>query len=158
MTFRFMFLGEEKACNPRDWQSAGVKKVFLPFRERGFTVVAFIILIIVDLKLRLSGFVGIYKTVKRWRPISLLRKPTPDLIRIVCAAVDQAALYYFREIRCLEKSAVVVLMLRALGVPAELVIGCRKIPFASHAWVEVNRSVVNDNKDVGVVYAVLDRV
>jgi hypothetical protein len=59
---------------------------------------------------------------------------------------------------CLQKSAAVALMLRRLGVDADLVIGCRAIPFASHAWVEVGRDVVNDSTEVLSLYAVLDRL
>lgn len=37
-----------------------------------------------------------------------------------------------------------VRILRACGVPAELVIGCRPVPFFSPAWVEVRGRALNN--------------
>jgi hypothetical protein len=123
-----------------------------------FTIRAVLTLALVDLKLRFFGFRALYKTVKDYRPLPPVLKPIPDLTSKVCVAVQRASLYYARTTTCLQKSAALVLMLRRLGVHAEFVIGCRAIPFASHAWVEVDRDVVNDSAEVRSVYAVVDRL
>jgi hypothetical protein len=59
---------------------------------------------------------------------------------------------------CLQRSAVATWLLRRHGVPAELVIGYRPLPFESHAWVEVDGQVVNDLPQYKKVFKVLDRL
>jgi hypothetical protein len=59
-------------------------------------------------------------------------------------ALDVACALYPKQALCLERSAVLVKMLRRRGVPAHLVIGAQKLPFKAHAWVEVDGAIVND--------------
>jgi hypothetical protein len=49
------------------------------------------------------------------------------------------------------------LLLRRHGVAAEMVIGAQILPFKSHAWVEVDRAVVNDTPYIEEIYQVLER-
>lgn len=49
-------------------------------------------------------------------------------------------------------------MLRRRGIPAAIVIGVQLLPFASHAWVEVDGVVVNDKARVKEAYAELHRI
>jgi len=79
------------------------------------------------------------------------------MVQVIRAAVDNAAVFYYKRVLCLQRSAAGALLLRRAGYPAELVIGCRKIPFQAHAWVEVAGTVVNDNAAVTRFYTVLDR-
>jgi hypothetical protein len=58
-------------------------------------------------------------------------------------SVDWAAALYWKQVLCLQRSIAATRLLRAYGVKAELVIGCRLAPFAGHAWVEVEGRVVN---------------
>jgi Transglutaminase-like superfamily len=85
------------------------------------------------------------------------RTSRPDACARACGAVDWACAFYFKEMQCLQRSAAAVCLLRALGVPASLVIGAQQLPFRAHAWVEVEGKVVNDKHDVSQTYAVLDR-
>jgi Transglutaminase-like superfamily len=82
---------------------------------------------------------------------------SPDVIQNICAAVDMACIWYWKEVLCLQRSAATACLLKAHGVPAEMVIGARQLPFRAHAWVEVNGLVVNDKSYVREMYAVLDQ-
>ena len=76
----------------------------------------------------------------------------------VCASVDIACSWYWREVLCLQRSAVTVWLLRQHGIDAELLIGIQQYPFEAHAWVEVDGRVVNDKSHVRETYDVLDRL
>ncbi|PYY13093.1 MAG: lasso peptide biosynthesis B2 protein, partial [Acidobacteria bacterium] len=86
-------------------------------------------------------------------------KPTgiPEAIERICAAIDMACIWYWKEALCLQRSAATACLLKNYGVPAQLVIGAQLMPFKAHAWVEVNGRVVNDKPYTPEVYAVLDR-
>jgi hypothetical protein len=58
---------------------------------------------------------------------------------------------------CLQRSAVMVFLLRSSGVNAKLVIGCQKLPFLMHAWVEVDGEVVDEKPRVQRIHQVLER-
>jgi hypothetical protein len=107
--------------------------------------------------MKLAGFRKLHQIVRRW-PVSI-RKLTNDqeTIARVCATVERATTYYVKHTWCLQRSAVTTCCLRAKGVPAQMVIGCRKMPFHGHAWVEVNGEVVNDNQMVQTFYRPLYR-
>ena len=73
-------------------------------------------------------------------------------------AVDEACVWYVKRAPCLQRSAVATRLLRRHGVPAELVIGYRALPFESHAWVEVGGHIVNDRPQYQKVFTVLERL
>ena len=75
----------------------------------------------------------------------------------VCRAVDLACVFYFKQVLCLQRSAVTTILLRRNGWEAEMVIGAQVRPFKSHAWVELGRSVVNDKPYMLELYQELDR-
>lgn len=113
-------------------------------------------LIAADLILKLGGFHVFYAAVARF-PRRRKRKPDPDTVARVCSIVDRAAACYFKHAWCLQRSAVAVVLLRLWGAQAELVIGCRRIPFAAHAWAEVADKVVNDDRRIRKIYTVMLR-
>jgi len=76
----------------------------------------------------------------------------------VCAAIDLACIWYWKEVRCLQRSAATACLLRRNGVPARMVIGAQQIPFKAHAWVELDGSVINDRPYVEEIYSVLDSI
>jgi hypothetical protein len=120
-------------------------------------IAVFIALVWVDLSLKLGGFRTLHGVVKRW-PVSKIKRALPELEQGVCKAVDQAATYYPRHVLCLQRSAAITCLLRSCGMPAQMVIGVRRIPFKGHAWVEVNGAVVNDNQKVQTICSnVLER-
>jgi Transglutaminase-like superfamily len=101
---------------------------------------AFCELIRYDIVAALAGFRGVRS-----------RLPKADASRVaddgldvaISRAVDWAAAFYWKRVLCLQRSVAATRLLRAYGVKAELVIGCRLAPFAGHAWVEVGGRVLN---------------
>jgi hypothetical protein len=122
----------------------------------GLLLRALLTMLAFDLVLTLGGFKRLYRIVQRWE---VAPRPTdPAAIRRVCDAVDRACTIYPKHALCLLRSAVTSCLLRHHGVAARMVIGCRKLPFMGHAWVEVEGCVVNDGPAVQQLYAVLDRL
>jgi hypothetical protein len=116
---------------------------------------AYSMLILFDLYLARNDFAGLHDKV-RFYPATKAR-PSSRTIEQICAAVDMASIWYWKEVRCLERSATTACLLKQFGVAAQMVIGARQIPFKAHAWVEVDGQVVNDKPYVQELYAVLDR-
>lgn len=121
-----------------------------------YSLIAMAALVCFDLTLKVFGFPRLYRIVTRWPTRRLIPSKQPPTSRI-CASVDRACRYYFKQALCLQRSAVATCLLRLTGVPAQMVIGCRKMPFRGHAWVEVGGLVVNDNPKVQKFYSVLER-
>jgi len=72
--------------------------------------------------------------------------------------VDEACVWYVKRAACLQRSVVAAWLLRRHGIAAEMVIGCRPLPFESHAWVEVDGRVVNDLPQYQRAFLVLHRL
>ncbi len=83
--------------------------------------------------------------------------PIPDRVERICAAVDMACIWYWKEVLCLQRSAATACLLKRYGIAAQMVIGAQQMPFRAHAWVEVDGRVVNDKPYTPEMYAVLDR-
>jgi Transglutaminase-like superfamily len=75
----------------------------------------------------------------------------------LCRAVDLACVFYFKQVMCLQRSAVTALLLRRHGWDAKMVVGAQVLPFKSHAWVEIKGTVVNDKPYMLDMYQVLER-
>ncbi|HET7695958.1 MAG TPA: lasso peptide biosynthesis B2 protein [Vicinamibacterales bacterium] len=73
-------------------------------------------------------------------------------------AVDEACVWYVKRAACLQRSFVAARLLRRCGFAAEMVIGCRPLPFESHAWVEIDGRVVNDLPQYRRAFTVLNRL
>jgi len=116
---------------------------------------ALLSLAIVDVFLTFPGFAAVYDLVKRWPVITPIHGT--DALERVMQEVTRAMTWYPKQALCLQRSAVLACLLRANGIYAEMVIGCQKLPFLAHAWVEVNEQVVNDTKSVQETHKVLDR-
>ena len=112
-------------------------------------------LAIVDVFLFFLGFAAVYDLVKGW-PVST-RIHGSDALERVMQDVTRAMTWYPKQAMCLQRSTVLACLLRAYGIHAEMVIGCQKLPFLAHAWVEVESRVVNDAKSVQETHKVLDR-
>jgi hypothetical protein len=119
------------------------------------TINAWVTLAIVDIA-RLQGFARVRRLVERTSIIT--RTPPASTIADIVWAVDEACVWYVKRTACLQRSVAAARMLRRRGHCATLVIGCRPIPFESHAWVEVDGAVVNDRPQYQKAFAVLDRV
>ena len=62
----------------------------------------------------------------------------------VTFALNVACCFYPKRALCLQRSAVLVRLLRSNGVPAQVIIGAQKLPFKAHAWVEIDGQIIND--------------
>ena len=115
-------------------------------------------LALVDVALKAAGFHRFYRLVERCPTLgSQPEHRRAEVARRTCTAVDRARTYYFKRAWCLQRAAASVCLLRLRGIPAELVIGVRKIPFYAHAWTEVERTVVNDPPAVKSSFAEIVR-
>jgi len=118
-------------------------------------VKAWLLLLYLDAVAKLSGFSMLHAMVEREPRATEGSHSLPAAT--VSRAVDVASVFYFKRVLCLQRSAATALLLRRHGWPADMVIGARMIPFASHAWVEVEGEVVNDKPYVREMYQVLKR-
>ena len=116
---------------------------------------AYLRLLHFDLFLARGNFSVLHQKVRTF-PISRTDKYS-EATEKICAAVDMACVWYWKEVLCLQRSAATAYLLKSYGVPARMVIGARQMPFRAHAWVEVNGRVVNDKPYVREMYAVLDQ-
>jgi transglutaminase superfamily protein len=123
-------------------------------------ITSWLALAFVHLAVALTGFPRLYRLIGRW-PTLGVAAASPDAARRVedtCAAMTRARTYYFKYTWCLHSAAATVALLRLRGVPAQLVIGVRRIPFRAHAWVEVDRRIVmNNQRNLDVNYRVITR-
>jgi hypothetical protein len=101
-----------------------------------------------------SGFRGAYRLL---RP-PVRKRERDGLESEIARAVDWASSLYWRRVRCLQRSVAATRLMRAYGIPAELVIGCQLAPFAGHAWVEVNGRILNGSVGLARQLKILDRV
>jgi len=115
---------------------------------------AYLMLIYFDLYLIRGNFFVLYRKVHE-HPIGRVIK-FPAATERVCAAVDMACIWYWKEVLCLQRSATTACLLKQCGVPARMMIGAQQMPFKAHAWVEVEGCVVNDKAYMREMYAVLD--
>jgi hypothetical protein len=81
-----------------------------------------------------------------------------ELETAICEAVRSAVPFYWKPIRCLQRSIVTARLMRGHGIAAEVVIGYRPTPFFSHAWVEVAGRVTNDSPIYQAKLQVLERL
>ena len=113
---------------------------------------AFIELACIDLTLNIGGFNLLHRLVKTW-PLLEQGNTSTTTAKQVCESVDRAGRFYVKHAMCLQRSAAVTCLLRSNGVPAKMVLACRKTPFEGHAWVEVDNQVINDTQKVKTYYS-----
>lgn len=116
---------------------------------------AYLKLVYFDLFLARRNFSALHKQVREYPTGGAAE--VSEVTENVCAAVDTACIWYWKKVLCLQRSAATACLLKSYGVPAQLVIGARQMPFKAHAWVEVDGRVVNDVSSAQELYDVLDR-
>jgi hypothetical protein len=116
---------------------------------------AYLNLIRFDLYIARGNFAAIYDKVTNYPVVKMT--PAPDAVERICSAVDMACIWYWKEARCLQRSAATSCLLKSHGIFAQMVIGAQQMPFKAHAWVEVDGRVVNDKSYVSQIYAVMNR-
>jgi transglutaminase superfamily protein len=116
---------------------------------------AFAMLLTFQFYLWRGNFAALHDKVRSF-PVYRPRR-NQNSVAAICEAVDLAAIWYPKEVLCLQRSAAAACLLKRYGHSAQLVIGARRSPFKAHAWVELGGQVVNDKPYVPEIYAVLDR-
>jgi hypothetical protein len=111
-------------------------------------------LILFDLYLVRGNFNAVYQKVRNY-PVAKTAY-TQAVIDRVGYAMDMASIWYYKEIKCMQRSAATACLLRDVGVPAEMIIGSQQVPFKAHAWVEVEDRVVSDKPYMRELWAVVD--
>lgn len=112
-------------------------------------------LIAYDLMLLVGKFKTVRGLVGRWKIAS--RTATNDLTDQIAHAVNLACIWYPKQVLCLQRASVTVCLMRGHGLPAQLVLGAQKTPFAAHAWVEVQGQAINERSNVQAKYTVWER-
>ena len=116
---------------------------------------AYLKLIHFDLYLARGNFATLCNKVRSYPAGGTLKSHVA--VEEVCAAVDMACIWYWKEVLCLQRSAATTCLLKQHGITAQMMVGAQQIPFKAHAWVEVDGRVVNDKPYMREIYAVLDR-
>lgn len=98
------------------------------------------------------------KGVRPRRPARFHATASAERQSAICEAVRSVAPFYWKPIRCLQRSIVTARIMRGHGIAAEVVIGYRPAPFFSHAWVEVAGRVANDSPIYQVRLQILERL
>ena len=123
-------------------------------RLASLTAQAWIGLVAFDIA-RPAGFARLCEWLRLRRPALRRRVATAEEI---VWSVDEACVWYVKRAACLQRSVVATWLLRRHGFAAEVVIGCRPLPFESHAWVEIDGRVVNDLPQYQRAFTVLNRL
>ena len=121
----------------------------------GLALRAYLELIFIDVLLRFRDFPALYEKVRRVS--SAKAASATRSAEQICRAVDFACVFYWKQVPCLQRSAVTTMALRRHGIAASLVIGAQPLPFRAHAWVEAGGKVLNDKSYISEIYPELDR-
>jgi hypothetical protein len=125
-------------------------------RVIGMAVFATIGLIVAQALLKVRGFCSLHHAMRKW-PVRKRKHWDRSTIAEVSSAITKASRFCPRRVWCLERAAVTVCLLRWRGLPAKFVIGCQRVPFASHAWAEVFQIPVNEDPMTIALYRAIER-
>jgi hypothetical protein len=109
----------------------------------------------VELMMRAGALPSIRRYVGAYETRLSAGGPRYDSDRL-CHTMDLACAFYPKRVLCLQRSAATLLLLRHHRWNAQLVIGAQTLPFKSHAWVELNGSVVSDRPYMRQMYQVIE--
>ena len=84
----------------------------------------------------------------------LNNKKTFQIIHLI----DKVCFLFWGDAECLHRSLIGYKLLRRMGVEVELVVGVKKFPFGSHAWIEYDNEIINDLKEIRSSYHEVLRV
>src|ERR1700676_3903449 len=95
-----------------------------------FRLRAFLMLIYIDFYIARRDFGALYRKLRTW-PLGQTAE-FPDKVATICAAIDLASIWYWKQVLCLQRSAATVCLLKDCGIRAQLVIGAQQMPFRAH--------------------------
>jgi hypothetical protein len=111
-------------------------------RELLLFLEAYIRLVTHDFFMLRHDFAALHRNIKNY-PVHPARGKAIS-IEPLCHSLDVASALYPKPPLCLQRSSVLVKLLRKRGIPAQMIIGAQKLPFKAHAWVEVDGKIIND--------------
>ena len=120
-----------------------------PLNRAWYAAEAFIALIVLSMSLRTLGLTRLLQRLSsRFQPSVI----TPSASRARLIEFDRA----YRAVRniwpvsieCLHRSLVLFFMARRRGLQAQLIIGVRKYPFTSHAWIDCDGPLLEDEQQL----------
>ncbi|MEO1369729.1 MAG: lasso peptide biosynthesis B2 protein [Acidobacteriota bacterium] len=117
---------------------------------------AFLALVSSRLIIRVGKFQLAHRVAEKW-PTRGEKSYDFDRAEQLVALIDRSSRFTTTKSWCLQRSLAAVLLLRFHGVPAELTIGVRRVPFYAHAWAELAGRVINDSQIVREKYAVIEQ-
>jgi hypothetical protein len=106
------------------------------------TIESYLRLIAHDIFMARHDIAALHRQIKEY-PLRVI-DPQGSAKEPLCRCLDIACVFYPKRALCLQRSAVLVRMLRRRGLPAHLVIGAQKLPFKAHAWVEIDGRIIDD--------------
>jgi Transglutaminase-like superfamily len=89
-------------------------------------------------------------------PVLGVSSPSKTMDQLV-ESFNRASLLYIRSVQCIQRATALTCLLRLHGIQARFTVGCRSVPFYSHAWVTVDSVAVNEPEDIVTTLQVLDR-
>jgi hypothetical protein len=119
-----------------------------------FTIEAYVLLIAHDLFMARHDFEELCRRIRQTPLGSKCR--SQSCTAVADSAFSIACALYPKQVFCLQRSAVLVRMLRARGIAAKMVIGTQTLPFRAHAWVEIEGTVFNDHLAARETFQILE--
>lgn len=106
------------------------------------------LLILARLALIVLGFQRTARLVDRFSRAGDLRADVDAAqVQASAYAISLAAAFVPARVLCLERSLVLYHKLKRADVPVTLRLGARALPFAAHAWVELEGTPINETPD-----------
>jgi hypothetical protein len=81
-----------------------------------------------------------------------------DRVDDIPEAIDRASQWFPTRVLCVQRSLAIALLCRMRGCAAMVVLGARPRPFAAHAWVELNDTLVGEEPGKTRFYHVFERL
>ncbi|MGS2750591.1 lasso peptide biosynthesis B2 protein [Bacillus zanthoxyli] len=95
---------------------------------------------------------------EKYGDLKLSKNVDNEEINLLLKRIDKVCFWFMGNAQCLHRSLIGFKLLRQDGLPVQLVVGVRKFPFSSHAWVEFENNVINDVQTVKETYTEVFRI
>lgn len=120
---------------------------------KGMVLEAYLLLIKVYFIVKVYGFHGLIKAIKR-KHDGAVRVDAREF-NVLVAALNKACFYFPVRTKCLEWSATLTLMGLKRKWKCNIEIGVQNLPFAAHAWVKADGKVIADTQNLPETLSVI---
>ena len=114
---------------------------------------AYLLLIKVYFILKIYGFCGLIKAIKRKKGGCIKRDAKE--FNVIVTALNKACFYFPVRTKCLEWSAALTFMGLRRKWKCNMEIGVQNLPFAAHAWVKADDKVIADTENLPKTLSVI---